>query len=135
MVSAALGFWAAEAPTMLGFLFWWARGAALGGQRTPHAWVFRRFVRPRLAPPAELEDAAPPRFAQAVGLAFALVGLLGFLTGATALGLVATGLALGAALLNAVFGLCLGCEMYLLGRRVLGRRQSGTPRRPAARVG
>ncbi len=27
IVSAALGFWAAEAPTMLGFLFWWARGA------------------------------------------------------------------------------------------------------------
>ncbi len=25
IVSAALGFWAAEAPTMLGFLFWWAR--------------------------------------------------------------------------------------------------------------
>ncbi|UCE85163.1 MAG: flippase-like domain-containing protein, partial [Deltaproteobacteria bacterium] len=26
IVSAALGFWAAEAPTMLGFLFWWLRG-------------------------------------------------------------------------------------------------------------
>jgi arylsulfatase A-like enzyme/uncharacterized membrane protein YbhN (UPF0104 family) len=26
ILSAALGFWAAEAPTMLGFLFWWARG-------------------------------------------------------------------------------------------------------------
>lgn len=26
IVSAALGFWAAEAPTMLGFFFWWARG-------------------------------------------------------------------------------------------------------------
>ena len=26
VVSAALGFWAAEAPTMLGFFFWWARG-------------------------------------------------------------------------------------------------------------
>lgn len=25
IVSAALGFWAAEAPTMLGFFFWWAR--------------------------------------------------------------------------------------------------------------
>ncbi|HPG24722.1 MAG TPA: sulfatase-like hydrolase/transferase [Myxococcota bacterium] len=27
IVSAALGFWAAEAPTMLGFLFWWGRGS------------------------------------------------------------------------------------------------------------
>jgi arylsulfatase A-like enzyme/uncharacterized membrane protein YbhN (UPF0104 family) len=26
IVSAALGFWAAEAPTMFGFFFWWARG-------------------------------------------------------------------------------------------------------------
>lgn len=26
IVSAALGFWAAEAPTMLGFIFWWVRG-------------------------------------------------------------------------------------------------------------
>ena len=26
IVSAALGFWAAEAPTMFGFVFWWVRG-------------------------------------------------------------------------------------------------------------
>ena len=45
---------------------------------------------------------------------FALVGLAGFLAGATLLGLVAAGFALVAALLNAVFGFCLGCEMYLL---------------------
>jgi hypothetical protein len=82
--------------------------------------VFRTLVRPRLAPPAELEDPAPPRFAQTVGLAFSLVGLAGFLAGATLLGLVATGFALVAALLNAVFGLCLGCEMYLLIRRFAG---------------
>ena len=95
-----------------------AVGAALGVQRTPLAWVFRTAVRPRLAAPSELEDAAPPRFAQVVGLGFALVGLAGFVVGLDLLGLVATGLALVAALLNAVFGLCLGCEMYLLIRRV-----------------
>lgn len=95
-----------------------AVGAALGVQRTPLAWVFRTAVRPRLAAPSELEDAAPPRFAQVVGLGFALVGLVGFVVGLDLLGLVATGLALVAALLNAVFGLCLGCEMYLLIRRV-----------------
>jgi hypothetical protein len=95
-----------------------AIGAGLGVQHTPHAWVFRALVRPRLRPPAELEDPEPPRFAQAVGLAFAAVGLVAFLAGATLVGLVATGFALAAALLNAVFGLCLGCEMYLLIRRV-----------------
>ncbi len=82
--------------------------------------MFRTLVRPRLGAPTELEDAAPPRFAQAVGFAFALVGLVGFLAGATLVGLIATGFALVAALLNAVFGFCLGCEMYLLIRRVGG---------------
>ena len=95
-----------------------AVGAGLGVQRTPYAWVFRKLVRPRLGPPSELEDAAPPRFAQAVGLAFATVALVGFLAGATTVGLVATGLALVAALLNAVLGLCLGCEAYLPIRRL-----------------
>ncbi len=91
-----------------------ALGAGLGVQRTPYAWLFKTFIRPRLGAPDELEDVAPPRFAQAVGLAFALVGLVGFLSGLTTLGLVATGLALVAALLNAVFRFCLGCELYLL---------------------
>jgi hypothetical protein len=95
-----------------------AVGAGLGVQRTPHAWVFRKLVRPRLGPPAELEDAGPPRFAQLVGLVFATVALIGFLGGATTVGLVATGFALVAALLNAVLGLCLGCELYLLIRRL-----------------
>jgi hypothetical protein len=95
-----------------------ALGASLGIARTPYAWAFRRFVRPRLAPPQELEDPAPPRFAQAVGLAFALVALAGYLTGVDLLGSLATGLALAAAFLNAAFGFCLGCELYLLGRRL-----------------
>ncbi len=97
-----------------------AVAAGLGVQHTPHAWVFRTRIRPRLAPPAALEDPEPPRFAQAVGLVFSLVGVVGFLAGATLLGVVATGFALVAALLNAVFGLCLGCETYLLIRRFAG---------------
>ncbi len=95
-----------------------ALGVGLGVQRTPHAWAFKRFVRPRLAPPAETEDPGPPRFAQAVGLVFAVIGLLGLLSGATVVGLVAVGFALAAALLNAVFGLCLGCELYLTLKRL-----------------
>jgi hypothetical protein len=93
-------------------------GAALGVQRTPHAWVFRTLIRPRLAPTEHREDPAPPRFAQAVGFGFAAVGLVGFVAGLTTLGLVATAFALVAAVLNAVFSFCLGCEMYLLIRRV-----------------
>jgi Domain of unknown function (DUF4395) len=98
-----------------------AIGALRGIQHTPYAGLFRTLVRPRLAAPAELEDPRPPRFAQAVGLGFAVVGLVGFATGLTALALLATGLALAAALLNAVFGFCLGCEIYLLLQRATAR--------------
>jgi hypothetical protein len=96
-----------------------AIGAVRGVQATPHAWLFRTLVRPRLDPPTEWESPEPPRFAQAVGLAFAVVGLAAFLSGATLVGQVAVGAALVAALLNAVFAFCLGCEVYLLVRRVI----------------
>ena len=62
--------------------------------------------------------------AQAVGLGFAVVGLIGYLSGATLLGVVATAFALAAAFLNAAFGFCLGCEIYLLLRRL--RRSPAT---------
>ncbi len=95
---------------------------ALGAvDRSPYAALFRRFVRPRLGPPAELEDARPPRFAQTVGLAFALVGVLAAVAGLTAVFYVATAAALAAAFLNAAFGFCLGCEMYLVYRRATTR--------------
>jgi disulfide bond formation protein DsbB len=92
-------------------------GAARGVQHTPYSWVFRTLVRPRLAAPTELEDPAPPRFAQAVGLVFVAVALIAFALGWEVAGLVAVGFALVAALLNAVFRFCLGCEMYLLIKR------------------
>jgi len=94
-------------------------GAVLGVQHTPYSVLFRRVIRPRLAPPAQLEDARPPQFAQAVGLVFALVGVVAAAAGATPVFLAATGLALGAAFLNAAFGFCLGCEIYLIARRYL----------------
>lgn len=89
-----------------------ATAVLLGVQRTPAAYLFRRFVRPRLGPPTRLEDPRPPRFAQGIGLAFALVGLVGFLAGPTWLGYLATGFALVAAVLNATIQVCLGCQIY-----------------------
>ncbi|WP_067459609.1 DUF4395 domain-containing protein [Actinomadura macra] len=105
-----------------------AVATVFGLRYAPYALVFRVLVRPRLAPPRELEDEAPPRFAQGVGLVFALVGTVGYATGSTWLGIGATALALAAAFLNAAFGFCLGCEMYLLTRRVrVGGRRGTSP--------
>ena len=84
---------------------------------SPWSVVFAKVVRPRIGPPAELEDARPPRFAQLVGLVFTTVALVALLAGATTVALVATAFALVAALLNAAVGLCLGCELYLVLRR------------------
>jgi hypothetical protein len=90
-----------------------AIGALVSLKASPYSIVYARFVRPRIGPPAELEDARPPRFAQAVGLGFAVLALIGFGLGAPDLGLIAVAFALVAALLNASIGLCLGCELYL----------------------
>jgi len=93
---------------------------AFGGLRyAPYGVLFRTVVAPRLGPVREREPEAPPRFAQAVGLLFAVVGAAGYLLGAPVLGAVATGFALVAALLNAATGFCLGCELYLIVRRAL----------------
>jgi hypothetical protein len=103
-----------------------AISVVFGVQASPYSVIFRRLVRPRLGPPAELEEAAPPRFAQLVGLVFAVAGLAGYLTGATVFGVVATALALVAAFVNAAVGLCLGCEAYLLIKRITTTRTPAT---------
>lgn len=95
-----------------------AISVVFGVQASPYGQLFKRLVRPRLGPPKELEDAAPPRFAQLVGLVFAVLGLIGYLAGIEVLGVVATGFALVAAFVNAAVGLCLGCEAYLLIHRI-----------------
>ena len=94
-----------------------AVGALAGLRFSPYGLLFRTLVAPRLGPVREREPEAPPRFAQLVGLLFAVVGAAGYLLGVPLLGAVATGFALVAALLNAATGFCLGCELYLTVRR------------------
>jgi hypothetical protein len=100
-----------------------ALSAFSGLRLSPYGQIYRRLVRPRLAPPAELENPAPPVFAQFVGLGFALVGTVAYLAGWEVLALTATALALAAAFLNAAFDFCLGCEVYLLLHRAAPRRR------------
>jgi Domain of unknown function (DUF4395) len=100
---------------LVGQVVVFAIGAFAGPAASPYARLYRRFVRPRLGPPAELEDVRPLQFAQQVGLVLAPV-----------VGIVAVGFALAAAFLNAAFGLCLGCEAYLLIRRARPDGRSST---------
>ena len=95
-----------------------AVGAAWGVAGSPYGLLYRRLVQPRLAAPTELEDPRPPRFAQAVGLLVTGIGLAIALAGLPWAVEVSAGLALVAAFLNAAFGLCLGCELYLWGTRL-----------------
>jgi len=89
--------------------------AALAGiQRHPYGLFFRKVIRPRLAPPTEVEDPTPPTFAQGVGFVITAVGLLLSLVGVPYALVVAASLAFIAAFLNSVFAFCLGCQIYLL---------------------
>ncbi|MBB2956238.1 DUF4395 domain-containing protein [Pseudoclavibacter helvolus] len=108
----------------LSALFAW--GAFAGIQRHPYGRIFAAVIRPRLAPPAETEDAAPPTFAQGVGFAVTLVGIVLHVLGVPLAVPVAAGAAFIAAFLNTVFGYCLGCQLYVLLLRV------GVIRPPAA---
>ncbi len=100
-----------------------ALGAFSRLKYAPYGYLYRTLVRPRLPRPAELENPAPPTFAQGVGFAFAALGTVGYLSGVNAVGLIFTAFALAAAFLNAAFDFCLGCEVYLLIRRGAPRRQ------------
>jgi hypothetical protein len=91
-----------------------AVGAVGGPRQHPYGRVFAGVVAPRLGPVNEREPVAPLKFAQLVGLIFAVVGVAAFAAGAFLVGVVATAAALVAAFLNAAFGICLGCQLYPL---------------------
>ncbi len=101
-----------------------AVGALAGLRYAPYGLLYRRFVRPRLGPPAHTEAEAPPRFSQGMGMVIAALGVVCYAAGATLGGIVFTALALAAAFLNAAFDLCLGCQVYLFIQRNLRVRPS-----------
>ena len=96
--------------------FFW--GTLFGNSKHPFGLLYKKLVRPRLSAPKELEDARPPRFAQFVGL---FVTSIGFVLAALAVpyGIaIAAGALFAASTLQAYFGYCLGCQIYLGLRRV-----------------
>ena len=95
-----------------------ALGAFVGLHAQPYGVLYRKLVAPKLVKPTALEAVEPPQFAQLVGFLFAATGLVALLLGADLVATIAVGGALGAAFLNAAFNFCLGCEMYLIGKRI-----------------
>lgn len=98
--------------TVIVALFAW--GAFAGIQKHPYGLLYRAVVAPRLAPPEEREDPAPPTFAQLVGLLVTATGLVLHLIGVPGALVVAASAAFIAAFLNAAFAYCLGCQLYVL---------------------
>ncbi|HXH34542.1 MAG TPA: DUF4395 family protein [Plantibacter sp.] len=107
---------------VLAALFAW--GAFAGIRRHPYGVLFRRVVRPRLAPPVEPEAPEPPTFAQGVGLLVTVVGLVLHAIGVPGALVLSASAAFVAAFLNAAFDYCLGCQLYVLlvRTRLIGRR-------------
>ncbi len=107
-------------------MFAW--GVIAGVQGHPYGLLFRRVIRPRLRAPQYLEPTSPPRFAQGVGLLVASVGLVLHLAHVPYGLVAAAAAAFVAAFLNAVFGLCLGCELYglILRWRRLGKKRTSS---------
>ncbi|HEX2038971.1 MAG TPA: DUF4395 family protein [Acidimicrobiales bacterium] len=106
-------------PVWAGVLF---LGAAFGPRYGPFLRLYADVVRPRLRPPADLEDPRPPRFAAAVGVAFLVAAAVAFAAGAVGLGWALALVVAALAALAAVTGICVGCEIYLW--LVLGRRKA-----------
>ncbi|QOC24414.1 DUF4395 family protein [Microbacterium hominis] len=91
-------------------LFVWGFAAP---RTAPWGALYRVAIRPRLRPPVDLEDPRPPRFAQVVGFIVVTVGLVLHIAGVAWALPIAAAAAFIAAFLNAAFGLCLGCLLYL----------------------
>ena len=108
----------------ISLVFAW--GAFAGIARHPYGCLFRTLTRPRLKPPIELEDPAPPTFAQGIGFAVTAAGVVLHLVGVPYAIVIAASLAFIAAFLNSVFAYCIGCQIYLLLVRagLLGRKSA-----------
>ena len=101
-------------------------GAAFGARYGPFLRLYVEVIKPRLAPPAELEDPRPPRFASTVGVIFLTAATVAFGAGASTLGWALALVVAVLAGLSATTGICVGCEMWLFVARRRGVTLSGS---------
>jgi hypothetical protein len=94
-------------------------GLTLGRRWCLWCLLYFEVIQPRLGE-GPIEDARPPRFANMVGVAFLGSATLAFLLGTETVGWTLTLIVAALALLSAVTGFCMGCEMYRLTARLRG---------------
>lgn len=121
LIALVLGAGTAGVIVMAVLALLFVPGAVVGPQATLQAAIFKRVVRPRLAAPTETESFRAPRFAQQVGLAFSVLAVVFGALGSAPGFYVFAGFVAVAAFLNSVFNFCMGCEIYLLAKRVTAR--------------
>jgi hypothetical protein len=96
-----------------------AIGAIFGLKASPLGAAFRALKSGlRLRIPVKPEDEPPPRFAQTLGAVVLGAATAAFIADASTLGWVLALLVAALQTLLAVTGICVGCEMYLLGKRL-----------------
>jgi hypothetical protein len=94
-----------------------ALGAFLGPRYGPFLRLYADVIKPRLRPPATLEDPRAPRFAAAVGTVFLAFGTVALLAGASGVAWVLALIVATLAAIAAVTGICVGCEIWLFAAR------------------
>jgi len=93
--------------------------ASLAGPKfNVYVYLFK-VLKPRLGPPKELEEPWPPRFANLVGFVFLTVASIAAYPFNNELGWILGLIVSALALLAATTGLCVGCEIYVVARRVI----------------
>lgn len=120
LLIAYLAEWRPVAPIMTGVF---AVGVLFGLRYSPLGASYRALKAAlKLKLPVVPEEEAPPRFAQTMGLLFMAIATLGFYVAgwSTAAWVFVIIVAALQALLG-VTGICVGCEMYLIGKRFAAR--------------
>lgn len=99
--------------------------SVIGGPRySLFGRLFQQVIRPALnIRPGQPEDVAPHRFAEAVGAA-CLLGAFGLFWFAETAGWAIALLVVALAALNWLAGICVGCQMYLIGSRLRSRTRT-----------
>ena len=98
-----------------------AIGLAFGRRYCVPCLLYFEVIQPRVGE-GPIEDSRPPRFANVIGAVFLGAATVAYLIGLQAAGMVLGSIVAALALLAAITGLCVGCEMYRIVARARGIR-------------